>query len=248
MLGLPQELVDVIVDELAKSPKISAYSTVSHQWLDRTQKYHFKSLHFHGQSKLEKWRATINADPLGVSRHVRKLTWSYVNSLEHFDDHIRAFTLAEKAELYKCAIFGSLADLRPLTLLGASLVQLKIEDAETTPSAMASLLAALPHLRRLLVHELRIEDDNLPIASPATIPFFEGANYMELTWIHFPPPVLHWIPPTARFSCLRIGPLCARNSEIVNEWIASSADCLEHFSIDYFGFRWDFNGAPFRHF
>ncbi|KAF9648830.1 hypothetical protein BDM02DRAFT_3114851 [Thelephora ganbajun] len=253
MRVFPQELVDLVVDKLAEFPgpfgpftphvEISDYSTISRQWLTRTQKHHFEMIQFNGQDDLEKWRTTIEPDPSGVSRHVRRLFWLDLDTLEGFDEHIRAFTHVKRAEFSECELFNLLDDVLPLTLLGSSLVELEIDMATTTPGVMASLLAALPHLGRLLARNLKVEHDYsyYPIPLPARIPFFEGANTLSLTLRKYLPGYLDWIPQIARFRDLRVDcSLAQYDWVVVNRWITSSSESLE-----YLGFEWDTWGFPF---
>ena len=246
MRDFPQEIVDMVIDELHNlGEPTEYYSTISRKWLDRSQKYYFESPRFygHGQRNLEKWRRVIKPDPLGVSRHVRRLSLPYIKTLKGFEEHIRAFTRIERVEFESCHIFRSLVNVQPLTLLGSSLVQLKIMKAKTTASVMNSLLAALPHLRRLIAYGLSVKHGSSSIRLPTAIPFFEGANHFELWWAAPPSPRdWNWIPPTAQFGNLRVAPICILwNAPVVNRWITSSAESLEYFCIDtilpdlYFG-------------
>ena len=245
MRGFPQELVDMVIDQLAEFSvefepflsfvDISDYSTVSRQWLTRTQKHHFEFIHFTGQDDLEKWGTAIKADPEGVSRHARQLLWANLCTLKGFDEHISAFTRVEEVELSDCEIFRSLPDVEPFMLMGSSLVKLEIDGGLARPRVMASLLAGLPNLRHLLVHGLDIERgrDNT-IQLPASIPFFEGSGTLNLALVDYSQGNLDWIPPTPRFSHLRIEALCVHHHWArVSQWIASSAGVLRYLSIEF---------------
>jgi len=252
MSALPRELVDMVIDQLAGYPEplgqfepfervvnISGYSTISRKWLDRAQKHHFKVVHFGGQDDLEKWRAAIEADHCGVSRHVRKLLCERLNTLEGFDDHIRAFKHVEEVEAKGGGIFCSISVVNSLALLGSSLVKLEIDGAPTTPHVMASLLAALPRLRQLRVHQLEVKCDGNTTEFPSNIPFFEGANALDLRLMDYLPGTLDWIPPTAQFRELRIYASCVYNHPaLVNQWIASSGSTLECLAT-----QWDLWGT-----
>ena len=148
---------------------------------------------------------------------------------------MRLLTRLEEALLRKCEIFRSLADMQPITLLGSSLVELKIEEIHTTSGVLVScdLLAALQHLRRFIACGLEVEDDNTTVTFSATIPFFEANNN---GMVHFctvySPGNLHWIPPAARFNNLTVGTFCVhQNPELVNRWINSSAEGLKYLGI-----------------
>jgi len=241
MRAFPQELVDMVIDKLAEKlapgqepgPGISNYSTVSRRWLARTQKHHFRFIHFTGQVELEMWRETIEPDPSGVSQYVCCIMWENISTLEGFGEHIRAFTRVEGVQISECEILRSLPDVESLALLGSSLVRLEIDAGRTTPRIMASLLAGLPRLRQLHIDLLEVEHDrDDTIAFPSSIPYFEGADALNLMLRDYLPGELDWIPPTARFAYLWIGNLCIhRNWARVSQWIASSGSILKYLSI-----------------
>jgi len=241
MRAFPQELVDMVIDKLAekssseKEPKhkISNYSTVSRQWLARTQKHHFEFIHFTGHIELEMWRATIKPDPSGVSWYVRRIVWDNIPTLEGFDEHIRAFTRVEGVDINGGEILRSLPDVESLLLLGSSLVTLEIYAERTTPRIMAVLLAGLPCLRQLHIELLEVEHDrDDTIAFPSGIMYFEGADSLNLKLGKYLPGGLDWVSPTARFVYLWIGNMCVhQNWARVNQWISSSRGILKYLSI-----------------
>jgi len=256
MRTFPQEIVDMVVDQLADSlwrfrepVNISHYSTVSRQWLDRTQKHHFGSVHIRDQLGLGEWRTNIAPDPCGVSRHVRELSWWCVKTLEGFDDHIRAFTHVENIMLIGCHILLWPSVVRSLAPLGSSLVSLRIDQATTTYDIVIPLLAALPHLRHLCAHSLRVLGDCDVAGLPSRVPFFEDAGCLGLVLDGDAPGSLDWIPPSARFRELRIDVLSILdNSGRVKQWVASSAGTLRFLSITEYpgGAHLDiFNSATF---
>lgn len=243
MRNLPQEILDMIIDELYElGEPTQDYSTVSRAWLNRTQKHHFEFPQFNcGRYLLERWQRAIEPDPLGPSQHVRKLSCLDVNTLEGFGEHIRALTRVEQAVFICCGIFQSLADIQPLTPLGSSLVELNIAKGKTTAAVMTSLLAALPHLRRLLVYDLYVERSE---AAPIPIPFFDGANHFNFWGTRSSPGEYDWIPQTARFGHLSVAPSrILQNTPTINQWLKSSAESLEYFHIGRPPHDLDFHGA-----
>lgn len=243
MRDFPQELVENVIDKLNEFSgpfepriphRISDYSTVSRKWVDRTQMYHFELMHFKHQGELDTWRTKIPPDPSGVSRHVRTLCWLYIDNLEDFEGHISALTNVTTAEFCGCDILHSLDDVRVLTRLGSSLVELEIDDAKTAPAAMVSFLISLPHLQKFQALNLQIEPSNTPAASPEAIPFFKGANNFTLLLRDYSPGCLSWIPSSPRFAYLGVGSSCIHHDpDLVNKWITSSCETLEHFVVDY---------------
>ena len=133
----PQEIVDMIIDQLAnyilsssgKPANISWYSTVSRQWVARTQKYLFESVHLNGQSGLEKWCRAIEPNPAGVSRHVNELSLRRVHRLEGLDSHIRAFACIEALIFDGCGFLLFPSVVKSFAPLGSTLVRLTIDSA-----------------------------------------------------------------------------------------------------------------------
>jgi hypothetical protein len=235
MHSFPQELVDMVIDQLAtpKPPsrsEMSLYSTVSPEWVTRTQKYHFERVRFEGTRRLEKWRTAIEPDPFGVSRHVRKLEWFYIGGwLEGFEEHIRAFTRVETLLFLQCRLFTVPSIVDFLAPMGSSLVQLDICNIQTTRHIFTSLLAALPHLRRLDVRFLAFEGDH-SMTVPPRIPFFENAGALSLRLDS--PGSLDWIPPSARFCGLQIDQQCIlQHPAVMKRWLDSPSGGPEFLGI-----------------
>jgi len=264
---IPQEIVDMVIDELAAQcefpleklfgigahtppqvpadttigqlvdcessyPSISYFSTVSRHWLARIQKHHFESVWFTDEDCLDKWRANIEPNPSGVSRHVRKLTWVDLDSLEDFNSHIRAFTRIEVLAFDRCEILLLPSVVETFAPMGSSLVRLEIDGAPTRTSVITSLLAALPHLRHLRAHYIEVLDDGNAIVFPPRIPVFENPNSLDLLLGEDTPGSLDWIPPSAQFHDLRINTLCIIDEPgHVKQWIISSASSLKSLRI-----------------
>ena len=236
---LPQELVDLVIDQLADqggSPSqeptdISQYSTVSRLWVANTQKRHFESVHFEGLGDLQKWYSNIKPDPSGVSRHALKLSWNNAKTLKGFDRHIRAFTHVEEAVLSNCNFWYCPPSVDTFTLMGPSLVRLEIQGSSTKYLMFTSVLAALPHLRHLRAHSLGVYRQFQPIGPPPRIPLFEDANCLDLlVGEHHGPP--DWVFPSTRVCDLRVDACCVlEGSELLNKWIASSASSLKFLTI-----------------
>ena len=243
MRDFPPKLIDMVIDHLPEDPEspeepgldlpMSNYSTVSRQWVERTQKHHFHRLFFPGPPYVQRWHEVFNPNPSGVSRHVRHLTLMRIDSLEDedFDDHIRAFIHVQQLNLYGCSLL-SLCDVRSLAIMGSSLVGLEIRNTKTTSHFMATLLVGLPHLRYLNIYDLMVEKDSDPAGPPPRIPFFEGANSFILSMVDCSPRNLDWIPPSPRFRDLRIEASTIQYyPALVNRWLDSSSRTLERFIV-----------------
>jgi len=208
------------------------YSTVSRQWVPRTQERHFQSVRLCGQSGLEKWRTTIEPDPSGVSRYVRELSLGSLDTLEGFDSHICAFANVRAVKLFTCSVLCSPSVVESLAPLRSTLVRLEIHAGPTTPSVITSLLAALPRLRHFRAHYLRILGNGDVTGLPSKVPFFEDADSLDLLLKGGASGTLDWIPPSARFRYLWIDSLSILDeSGRVQQWIASSARVLKFLSI-----------------
>lgn len=231
-----QGLVDLVFDGLARplpQEHSTDYSTVSRQYVEQNLEQHFRSIEFENQNDLERWCAIVDADdPSGVSGHVRRVSWTDINTLAKFEDHLRALTGVKEAEFYFCNILVLDLNLDAFTVMGSSLVKMEICGSYIIPVVLCALIETLPHLRELRVDELDLEDGPEVIMMMSTIPFFEGSSAFSIILTAFSPWNLGWIPYDARFRELRIDPLCACNcARTVNRWIARSGGGLESFTI-----------------
>ena len=235
MRTFPQELVNVVIDELAGIDRyrVAPYSLVSKTWVTRTQERHFEWIYFNGWT-LEKWRRKIAPDPAGVSRHTRHLVFADIDKpLEGFDAHMRAFTLVEDLEIAGCNSILSLSIVECFAPMGSSLIRLRIYKSSITLRTIVSLLAVLPQLKSFITTDFIVIDDtggkNPP---PQAIPFFEGNNSLVLGAVVGPPASLDWILPSARFSNLKIGATYfLPEAVLVNRWLSSSCTTLTSFTI-----------------
>lgn len=245
MLTFPQELVDEVIDKLAEPEPsrpyapldISRYSLVSKSWLDRTQKHHFAHVTFNDPGKMDKWVASIDANNFGVSKHVRTLTLSSIESLEGFQNHIRALTGVKTVQVWDCPLFKSPGQVQILKEgLGKNLVNLELVGTETTSEIMVSLLAGLPELCTLHATSLMVDEPNQDAPAPPAerIPFFESGKGHFKVSLGSPARSgqFSWVPPTAKLS--RVG-LAADdvpyNLEFVNRLVSSSGETLTDFIL-----------------
>ena len=74
--------------------------------------------------------------------HIGRLKWDHIESLQGFDKQLCALTEVEVAVFCDCHIFCSTLAMHPLKSLGSSLVDLKIHNAETSPTVMEYCLQA----------------------------------------------------------------------------------------------------------
>ena len=235
MDNCPQEIVDLVIDQLAKlesldqhqslaAGRMSTYSTISRQWVERTQFHNFRELDLLSQQQLNKWRTAVAPDPQGISRYVVAIRLYDINTLEGFEDHICAFTKLEEACFDFCEILRSLDDIQRLAPLGESLVYVALHRLVIPPEVMARFLSLLPRLREIHASKVGTPHGSVQVLHP-TIPFFEGGNKLSLFNLEGG---LEWIPPTAQFAELSLDRKCLRRDQkAVNQWIASSRKRLK---------------------
>ena len=80
-MHIPQDIVDLIVDQLSLSVDceagapghLQAPSLVSSAWVNRSQHHLFSTLEFDDSWKIKRWCSRIKPNSYGVSRHVRVL-------------------------------------------------------------------------------------------------------------------------------------------------------------------------------
>jgi len=256
MRDFPKELVSRVVDELfylvgresyppssdSSGPirGISKYSLVSKAWVYPTQKHYFSTVEFDCPALLKKWATRIPADPTGVSRHLRDVALFSLDSeyFDGFEDHLDAFTRIECLTFHECdGVLQRPRIMEWFVAKGSSLVELRISSSPVTPHLITSLLAVLPLLRSLEIHNFTdpgdAHDTNLP--TPPRIPFFEGANHFVLRSDHgysYPEGTLDWIPTSARFGRLEVDMACSLDHpDLVNRWLASSRATLTNLTI-----------------
>lgn len=253
MCNFPQEIIEQVIDELAKLPKeprappgtqrsISEYSTISRQWVERTQKYHFERLCFNGPQDMRKWTDAIEPSRSGVTRHVRTLVWFDINTLEDFVRHAPNFTKVETAIFENCNIFLSFDQGLKMLIpaLASSLESLEINGGYFQPEVIGFVLSPLEHLSRF--HTLSLGPNPSPhrdVEWPYdVIPFFQKPKDFALFFKNgYSLDALKWIPRNARFSRLSVGVSFIKdNPGVLNRWITSSSDSLKdlHFSADLF--------------
>ena len=239
MQTLPQELVDRIIDELAgleyRRP-MAWYSLISRAWVTRTQQYSFRFIVFNVDLEdLEKWQRKIEPDPAGVLRHVRVLNLDCITSLEGFEAHMHAFTRVKDLRISTCSFMLSPLVAEFFAPMASSLVELSIFDQETTSGAITSLLATLPQLKTFKAEMIKVMDDTDGADLTVRVPFFEGGN-SALFYPHLdqqdPPGPPDWIPPSARFSDLKIDIMyLLHKAGLVNQWLSNSSTNLTSLAI-----------------
>ena len=217
---------------------IPGYATVSLEWLDRVRARYFELVSFRNQDDLEKWKRTFGAQPLGVKQYVRRISFHNVQTLRGFCHHPREFPNLEEVQFHKCYFCGCPEEMESFEKLGGrDFTQLAISGSSMN---LVSLLGAVPHLRRLSI--LGDRCNNIRLSRRAARTFIFGRPVeLELLLEDYPERSLEWIPSDVQFSSLSIGTVGVRQRwDVLNRWLRSSRETLNHFSIE-----WDSNGACF---
>ena len=81
MVYVPQDIVDLIIDQLCSATlycgsSLRATSLVSTAWVNPSQRHLFFTLCLYSSSDVRKWCSRIRPGPHGISRHVRVLKLS----------------------------------------------------------------------------------------------------------------------------------------------------------------------------
>ena len=155
---LPQELIDEIIDEVAKDPKLrtanlKASSLVSHAWVDRSHKHLFSRKEF-GHGEFRDWCSTVRPGEDGPSRHVTRLRYRD----EYWDEgtcpfaanseHIAYFTNVQRLRLIDAGLFSEEYVLA-FTPLRSTLRILELEDCQMNINDLLAFLRPFTNLERL---------------------------------------------------------------------------------------------------
>jgi len=139
---IPQDVVDLIIDQLAlpttvyresalswlkRRSYLKATSLVSTSWVNPSQRHFFSIVSLHSAASMQEWCSNIRPDPHGVSRHVRVLRLrppSLVSdNLKTLLPHLTSFQNLQELEIGQAFSYQSYPDRRididrvPLDLL-----------------------------------------------------------------------------------------------------------------------------------
>lgn len=157
-MPFPQELIDEIIDEVAKDPKLwtanlKALSLVSRAWVDRSHKHLFSKKEF-DQGEFRDWCLTVRPGEDGPSRHVTRLRyrtecWKEAPSLFAVtSEHIAYFTNVQRLRLiyadlrYEEYVLGFMP-------LRSALRILELKDCQTNINDLLTFLQPFTNLERL---------------------------------------------------------------------------------------------------
>jgi len=172
MSGLPQELIDHIIDHVNDGKTLKACSLVCNQWSPRSRKHLFAQIEF-TMGDLQRWCARTRPGPSGPSSLIEVLTVSEYrpSSTSPSPTRLRSSILADAA-----SHFQSFSALRALEVrrwrgmnvdcalsilhsLGSSLenvTRLTLEKIAIHPSTLAMFVGHFPRLDNLSIPVIKI--------------------------------------------------------------------------------------------
>ena len=179
-VGLPQELVDRIIDLVALRERgtqmrdLRSCSLTARSWSCRSQRHIFESITIPSFDHLLKWTSEI--DPTsGISSYVRtltlcdNLTWRFSpNVLTQLERHLTAFNRLECLNLKGFHLHSGIqhSELIPnwFDRFGNTLKTLHFESCSLSPNAFQSILHLFPLLDNVFINDdchavLKTQDD-----------------------------------------------------------------------------------------
>jgi len=167
--GLPQELIDHIIDHVNDRESLKACSLVCSQWSPRTRKRLFAQVEFASQSDLERWCARINPGPSGLPSLVEDLTlseyherlspgspllfWLRSSILTNAAPHFQSFSALRVLEIQRWLMcVGWISSM--VHSFGSSLenvTRLTLRDVISYPRTLAMFVSHFPRLDDLSV-------------------------------------------------------------------------------------------------
>jgi len=165
MPGLPQELIDRIIDHVRDRTSLKACSLVCSRWSPRSRKHLFVQVEFASQRDLERWCACIHPGPLGLSSLVRCLflskdpessssfPWLHSSVLSDAASHFQSFSALQAFGMLQWDLsadrvssmfhsFGSSLENVTILILG---------DVIVHPSILTTFLSHFPRLYDLTI-------------------------------------------------------------------------------------------------
>ena len=172
MSGLPQELIDHIIDHVNDRETLKACSLVCSQWSPRSRKYLFAHVDF-TLGDLQLWCARIRPGPSGPSSLVEVLTiseycpsstsfspiWIRSSILTDAASHFRSFSALRALEVCRWPSMNADCTLSMLQSFGSSLenvTRLTMEEVTIHPSILAMFVGHFPSLDDLSISVIKI--------------------------------------------------------------------------------------------
>jgi len=179
MSGLPQELIDRIIDHVDDGISLRACSLVSSRWSPRSRKHLFAQVELASISDLQRWCARIHPGPSGLSSLVEHLTlseshpsstspspsWLHPSILTDAAPHFQSFSALRALEARRWCMTTDRISL-VIHSLGSSIknvTRLTLGNVTVHPSTLTMFIGYFPHLVNLSISAV-----NLPMTLEGT--------------------------------------------------------------------------------
>ena len=222
MVYVPQDIVDLIVDQLHSTAlycgnSLRATSLVSTAWVNPSQRRLFATLHLYSSSAVQRWCSRIRPGPHGISRHVRVLRLSsqlvVSGILETALPHFASFQNLRELDIAGEAVRQNRIRIDVLVpLLSSSAGTLKrlqcTQDfqkgapRDSTWESLYALANSLPNLTGINLSNVQIDPLTPPCARPCIhlSPGYQLPDLFAFKHIEFQKlVVIDPIPPSPRF-------------------------------------------------
>jgi len=176
MSGLPQELIDRIIDHVDDRISLRACSLVSSRWSPRSRKHLFAQVELASISDLQRWCTRIRPGPSGLSSLVEHLTLSECHDIDHPSSMSPSPSWLHPSILTNAAPhFQSFSALRALEIrrwrmatdrillvihsLGSSIknvTRLTLGNVTVHPSTLTMFIGYFPHLDDLSISAVKL--------------------------------------------------------------------------------------------
>ena len=171
--SIPQEILDLIIDNLCDEPTtLKTCCVVSKAWTHRTRKYLFVNVKFHPLGhRVSQWRETFPDPTNSPAHHTRALSICHPQLIATADmDTLLAFCGVVRLDVDTDLWFDHMVSLIPLRGLSPVLRSLHLTFTSLSDSEIFNLVCSFPLLEDLvLVSRTRRRNDpgwNTPSTSP----------------------------------------------------------------------------------
>ena len=153
MDSLPQEIIEVIIDNLPRS-SLRSSSLVARRWRTRSQQRILSSITFFSQDKVDRWHSDVKMGRNGTASYVRSVTFYHIylwNEPALFFRVLKGLHSLRTLETFRCAIPNELVDQISCGEFGDGITTLSLRFPNCELSAITSMILSLPNLKKLAV-------------------------------------------------------------------------------------------------
>jgi hypothetical protein len=214
--GLPQELVDKIIDLVASRERntkvrdLKSCSLTARSWTCRSQRYILESITIPSFDHLLKWGSEINPTSGGISSYVRTitlcddLTWQFSpDILAQLEHHLAAFDRLESLHLKGFHLYSGIRDSELIPKwfgrFSNKLKTLSLESCSLSPNAFQSVLHLFPLLDNVSINDdchavVNTESDRVLKRYPGDVTHFRGSLVTGISTLQEFLPCLLMVP------------------------------------------------------